>query len=282
MQKYIVTTVGLVIVTGIYLVIRSQFTEAGITDDSPEILNNPFVGASFTDQLGTVFVTFLMYIKLLIFPHPLSHDYYFNQIPVVGFANPLAIVSLILHVALLLFCIRKLLQGDRSLWLYGVMFYYITFSIVSNLFFTVGVTMSERFIYVSSFGFALVVAYFLNMLLKSGKRNVVYGLLILIVGLYSVKTFTRNPQWKNNFTLFTHDVFISENSAKLQTAAGGELIAESDKVQDQVLKDEYLDRAVGHLNKALEIYPQHSNAWLLLGNATFKMSSKSFGSRKDI
>ena len=53
-------------------------------------------------------------------------------------------------------------------------------------------------------------------------------MVLLLVG-YSAKTITRNPIWHNNFTLFTHDVQYSTNSAKLQTAAGGELIAEADR-----------------------------------------------------
>ncbi|NNC95294.1 MAG: tetratricopeptide repeat protein [Chitinophagales bacterium] len=270
MSKYVVLVTSLLITTGIYLLLRNEFTESSISDSSNEILNNPFVRASTSERFATVLTTFAHYLRLQIFPHPLSHDYYFNQIPIVGFSNPLAMFSVVFHLGLMVFTLYKLFKGSKSLWLYGILFYFITFSIVSNVLFTVGVAMSERFIYVSSFGFSIVLGYFIYKGYTKWNPKISLGILSVILLLYGIKTIERNPDWKNNFVLFTHDVFISSNSAKLQTAAGGELIAESDKTKNEALKNEYLERSFFHLNKAVEIYPQHSNAWLLLGNAAFK------------
>ena len=81
-------------------------------------------------------------------------------------------------------------------------------------------------------------------------------------------TLVRNPAWKDNYTLFTTDIRTAPNSAKLSNAVGGEIIAvtqSSDLPEAQ--KNERYREAIGHLQRAVDIYPGFKNAWLLLGNA---------------
>src|SRR6185436_19306690 len=44
-----------------------------------------------------------LYLRLLFFPHPMSSDYSFRQVPVVGFDNPVAIGSLLAYVGLFIY-----------------------------------------------------------------------------------------------------------------------------------------------------------------------------------
>ncbi len=44
-------------------------------------MNNPYVGASAGQKYSTILFTLLLYLKLLFFPHPLTHDYYPWQVP---------------------------------------------------------------------------------------------------------------------------------------------------------------------------------------------------------
>lgn len=116
----------------------------------------------------------------------------------------------------------------KSIASYAILFYFTTFSIASNLLFTVGVLMNERFIYMSSLGFCILVSYLLITYIKNQKA--VLASFVIILSLYSVKTFTRNYDWKDSFTLFRVDSHHSLNSAKIQTSVGGDLTkaAESD------------------------------------------------------
>ena len=83
----------------------------------------------------------------------------------------------------------------------------------------------------------------------------------------STKTITRNTAWKNDFTLFTTDVKISKNSAKVRNAAAGALIRESTELTNQIDKEGLLNEALSHLNVATTIHPNYKNAHLLTGNA---------------
>ena len=85
--------------------------------------------------------------------------------------------------------------------------------------------------------------------------------------LLSAKTIHRNLAWKSNFTLFTTDVEVSKNSAKLRNSVGGDLTAEAIKVKDEAKRTAMLQEAIGHLKEAIKIHPTYKNAYLLLGNA---------------
>ncbi len=292
-------TVGLYLVpAALFLLLRSQYTQSGLTQESPEILNNPFLLATAGERYATTFLTFLYYFKLLVVPHPLTHDYYFNQIPYIGFGSPLFFLSLLVNGGLLGYALMNL--KNKSVASYAILFYFITFSIASNMLFTVGVLMNERFIYMSSLGFCILAAFLVFNYIKNPKA--VAAVFFVLLSLYSTKTFTRNFDWKDSFTLFRRDSHHSINSAKIQTSLGGDLTKAAESniqalrdsgmikefitdlnpsissselnainlLPDSSLRYLLLDSSIAHLNEAIRIYQTHSNAWLLLGNAVYK------------
>ncbi len=274
--SYFVAFFALLIPAAIYLFIRKTYTEAGITADSPEILNNPFayINGHLDLKYGTILFTFLEYFKLLLFPIHLTHDYYFNQIPYRSFADVAVIFSILVNVALIGYALVNLTK--KTIPAYAILFYYITFSVVSNVLFTVGILMNERFMFFSSVGFSLFLAYILiefGTRLKFSKTAITVAFSIICL-LYGARTFARNFDWANNFHLFMTDVKVSSNSAKIQTSCGGDLTKWADKETDSLKRKEMLQEAIEHLNKAVQIYPAHSQAWLLLGNALYKYDNK--------
>ncbi len=294
-------TIGLYLLPIVgFLAMRAIYTKAGLGAESPEILNNPFAyltkdSNGFLMRYATIIMTFLLYFKLLLFPHPLTHDYYFNQIPFIGPTDPMFILSFLLNAGLLIYAVMGIRK--KALPAYAILFYFITFSIVSNLLFTVGILMNERFVYMSSIGFCLLIAYLLVQAKDRFKipAQAMTGILLVVLVLYSVKTISRNLVWKDNLTLFLVDAKTSTNSAKVNMSAGGDLTKLVDEnfdtlrhngrlqyigdlldmnidVPDSTLKKELLQRSIQYINKTLTIYPTHSNAWLLLGNASYKLN----------
>lgn len=298
-------SVGLYLVPVVlFLLLRSAYTQSGLKDESPEILNNPFVAPynEFSVRYGTTFYTFLKYYGLMLFPHPLTHDYYFNQIPYVELTSGPAMLAILITFGAVAYSLLFLKR--KSIAAFGILFFFITFSVASNVLFTVGVLMNERFIYMSSLGFSILIAYLFIQSKEKFKLSpvAVTAVLGIVLGLYSYKTFARNYDWKDSFTLFRRDARYSFNSSKIQTSLGGDLTkaAESNipalrdsgmiksfikdlnndisdeqlnainMLPDTAIRNLLLDSSIAHLNEAIRIYPTHSNAYLLLGNAVYK------------
>jgi len=89
----------LAVATIIYLYIRYKVIGFTFEAVESELMNNPYVNTSTANKFATVFYTMLLYIKLLIFPHPLTFDYYPKQIPIISWSDVRAIISLLFYLA---------------------------------------------------------------------------------------------------------------------------------------------------------------------------------------
>ena len=262
----------------LFLMIRSAILGSDFGGTPMELMNNPylkFVNGSYIpfdmgEKMATIIYTLGKYVQLLIFPHPLTHDYYPRYIDIMSFGDVSVIISLLIYVAL----IWVTISGFRSknILSYGAAFYLITLSIVSNIVFPIGTNMSERFMFMPSLGFALVLAYLLQKFVwtKFGK-NAFMASIGIIVLLYSVKTISRNFVWESDFKLFQTDVKTSVNSAKVLNAAGGSLTDKAFIEKDENKKKAMLTEALGYLNKAIQVHPTYKNAYLIMGNAYYYM-----------
>jgi protein O-mannosyl-transferase len=254
----------------IFISVRQYVIGGLYLSDSNELMNNPFLHTTFAQKSATILYTLGFYIKLLILPHPLTYDYYPYHIPVVNWFNVYVMVSLVLYVFLLVVSIY--IFRKRNIISFSTLFYLIPIIPVSNIFFPVGAFMNERFIYFSSIGFCVLLGYFFYLGISKQKRVWLYSVLGGILLLYGIKTITRNTVWKNDYTLFIHDVNISKNSAKGNCAAGGVILDNLDTTGDKNIQEVEIARAIHYLRKAIEIHPVYMDAWVLLGNAYFKLN----------
>jgi len=263
-----VAVVPLAMATVIYLFMRRHAIDAlpsGGAAEVTELMNNPFVEASTAERYGTIFYTWGLYLKLLIFPHPLTHDYYPYHIPLVGLADLRAIVPLILYLAMAAYAVLNLRRGNIASW--SILFFLATFSIVSNLFFPIGTFMNERFMYAPSVGFCLVFAWILTCKIPARpsarsfwSRAVPVGVAALFALGFSVKTLARVPDWKDEASLNRAAVAVSTNSARSNCFMGYSLYLASVEEPDAASKQELLDQAVSYLDRSLEIYPSYRDA----------------------
>ena len=271
------TMLPFVTATVLFLVIRYAVLGLDFGGTPNELMNNPFlkiegnkyVPFNFMEQMATIFYTLGKYIVLLIFPHPLSHDYYPRSIDIMQFSDWQSILSLLLYIGLAIgfFFFYK---RDRYL-SFAILFFVATLSIVSNIVFPIGTNMSERFIFIPSLGYAIILSRLMWKYISNEKIILAISGLILLG--YSIKTVTRNNVWLNDFTLFTTDVLHNDKSAKLLNAAGGALSTTAADLPDGPQKTKYLNQAIEYLNKAVVIHPTYRNAYLLLGNSHYYLKN---------
>ncbi len=252
----------------VYLAVR-QHVLGGQETVVGELMNNPFLHAKAGEKSATVFFTLALYLKLLFFPHPLTFDYYPYHIELVGWDHPVVIFSVAVYLFLVLFAMRGLVKKDYyslATWIHV-----IPLLLVANILFPVGTFMSERFLFIPSWGFAWALAYLMTFNVPAwvGEKAkiLVPAFFVLVSLVYGAKVIQRNKVWKDDFSLFTRDVNISSNSAKSNTSAGGILLEKAAAITVDDERQEYYQRAIRHLEKAIEIHPRYYDALLLLGNA---------------
>lgn len=258
-----------------YVVIRGALV--GFLGDkaSPDIMENHFYGASFMDRTATVFVILFKYLTLQFFPHPLSSDYSFNQIPLVGWGNIPAILSLLIHSIALIFSLRIMTKPDMSriaaLFAFGFLFYFASIILFSNLVFNIGAPMGDRFAYLPSLGSCFIIAGIIFFITKTDVENdlpqykkIILPVLIVMIP-FSIKTFMRNAEWEDNITLFSADVNNAPNSAKVHYYLGNSMLTEvlTDKTRPE--RDDYLLKSKSEFHKAVAINPKFHTAWYDLG-----------------
>ncbi len=278
--KVVMQTIPFMIGAAVFLAIRHSVL-GGTFGAAPtmELMNNPFlkiegnkwVAFSFSEQMATITYTLGKYLQLLVFPHPLTHDYYPRHVDIMTWGNWKVLLSVLLHVGLGIYALIGLFK--KSTLSYAILFYLITLTIVSNVVFPIGTNMAERFIFMPSVGFSLVIGLLFTKLYQSKKvsPSILLGAIGLLTILFSIKTITRNFVWKDNFTLFTTDINVSQNSAKLRNSVGGDLTAKALEETDDSIRKGMLIEAVGHLKEAIKIHPTYKNAYLLKGNAHFHL-----------
>ena len=257
-------TTPLLIATGIYLVIRYSVIGyfLGNGEKITDLMNNPFSQMNAGEKLATIFYTLLLYIKLLIFPHPLTHDYYPYAIPKMNWTSVWSILSLLIHVGLGYIAMKNI--NKKSVLAYCILFYLFTISIVSNIVFPVGTFMNERFVYISSIGFCLAAAWFLVNWLPSqqgGKlKSVALALIAVFVVGFGAKTIARVPAWKNKLSLNVAAIKYSSNSARANCFMATALFEEFQVETDPAKKKAMLIDINKYIDRSLEIYPDYYSA----------------------
>jgi hypothetical protein len=273
-RKSLLSTIPYLIVTVFYIFIRLQIVQPAAEHADTNILNNPYAFATGDQKIATEISTSLNYLKLLVFPHPLSFDYSYNHVPYKDFLAPQVWLSLMVFVALAAGFFYFLKR--KNVLSFAIAFYLLNLLLVCNIFFDIGATMGERLIYHSSVGFVIAIAY----LLCSGAARIrpartgkmvlatIMGAVVLLSGFTTIR---RNADWKNNLTLSFHDLQWAPNSVLVNTNVGIALMNGSDSEKDPQKKNNDLYRAVSLFSKAIAIYGAYDKAYINRSLAYFRL-----------
>ncbi len=231
-------------VSGLYILLR--FTVLG------RISQMGFWGGGLYPTILTMCRAFVYYIKLILLPLKLSIDYPFS-ISTSFFELPV-IISIVGLMFILLLGI-KVNKYSREI-SFGIFWFFIGLMPVSNLV-PLRALVAERFLYLPSIGFCIVVSVLLTKLYEFNPRNETSPLargqlkyfkkfavvfFILILCFYSIRTIIRNSDWKNNYNLWLSMVKSSPDSPKAHYALG-----------DIYYKEGNYDQALEEFKKALEL-----------------------------
>jgi tetratricopeptide (TPR) repeat protein len=269
----------LIVLVGGYIFIRSQILESITTKRELLAIDNTMMATkSWISREATAFYILLRYIFLLILPHPLSYDYSYSQIKLQTLSDLPALAGIAVYFGLGIYALIKI--RTKEILAFAIILYLLPLAAVCNIFFIIGSTMAERFMYIPSLAFCIILTYLLIKLTKTESIksrfntlpqffSVNYSLFIIvfiITGLYSIKTFSRSQCWKDNIELFGTDVENADGSARAHYNWGSALLLNKYPEEKNVKRKEVLlDQAIVEFNKSLKIFDIYPDAYLNLG-----------------
>lgn len=237
------------------------------------------------------------YIRQFIYPRYLSCDYSFSTLEPVGFNDPGFIFSFLMFLIMFGYAVLK--WKEKSPVGFGILWFFITMSITSNVFMLIGTSFGERLFFVPSAGICLALVYFLDRLIRKHQSEdasfmgsmkqapLLFGVLFLVASLYSVRTWSRNADWKSDYKLFSGDIENFPNATHLLFYMGNHL---SGTERKEVLTDELTQlgytpqqiadsaakesaRSIEYFNRSMSLYPAlPSDGYNQLGKAYFNFS----------
>ncbi|MBE0639918.1 MAG: tetratricopeptide repeat protein [Bacteroidales bacterium] len=258
-----------------------KYSLIGTLSGNPPVDINNYPYRDLALRIPTTLYIFGFYLFRLAFPFRLLYDYSYNQVPEVGWGNPVVWLSLVIVAVLIAIAIKNLKR--RNIVSFAIIYFGISMSVGLAFVLMRGGIMAERFLYAPVLGFSVLVTYYLFKLLPREKTTgrvlydfkplpsrVFLGLITLLILFFSTRTITRNPVWKDNYTLFSNDIRYGGNSAQLRKHYGSELVNQAVAATDREVKDSLMKLGVAELQKSVEINPRFGEAYFKLGYAAYQ------------
>jgi cytochrome c-type biogenesis protein CcmH/NrfG len=216
-----------VAIIGVYLWARAQALPALLGGDIP-VSDNPMVVAPWGSRILTVAKIYFQYLRLLVAPMVMTADYSAHVVPTVTSfwdADALAgLVAIAATVALLGATIRRVPDVAGALLVFLMMA-----SLIGNVFFLNTIIMAERLMYLPSVGWCAFLALIIGVVWEGarwhavGRRVLLMGI-VLVLGLYALRSWQRVPVWQDNLTLFGAAVADAPDCARAHRILAYELV----------------------------------------------------------
>ncbi len=196
------------------------------------------------------------YLKTFVFPYNLVvyHSEVIREVTVENFYLPLLVD--LAFLILLSFVVCKVLKTvkNKSMVLFLTAWFFIGLMLHIQII-PLDFTVADHFFLFPLIGLLGLIGLFINQFDKKIlNQKLVFGFTFLVLGLFFIRTVVRNFDWRDQRTLLSHDVKVSQNDYLLELVYTTELI-----------NDNKLDEAFIHANKALSLYPESYIGWSSLG-----------------
>lgn len=236
--------------------------------------DNPLVGAGFWASRLTAVKVLGEFLRLFLWPSPLSADYSFNAVPLFGQASKWedvkALLALTVCVALVLLMVRLAVRARRQEKpaLFFLSFFFIAILPTSNLILLIGSIMAERFLYLPSIGLAGAVAAalyaFYRRLGQNPRARLVWAAVGLVSIAFAARTYARNLDWKDELTLWSSAVDAAPGSAK----------AHYNLAKALELEPGGIPQAIVQYRESLRIDPNHADVHNNLANVLSRIPGR--------
>ncbi|XP_041453072.1 protein O-mannosyl-transferase TMTC3-like [Lytechinus variegatus] len=229
--------------------------------------DNPAALSAFPTRHLTYLYLLPINAWLLLCPSTLLCDWTMGTIPLVtSLGDPRNLATLLLLLSLGLLVLYAVFAEEKisCQLIMSLSFLVLPFLPASNLFFPVGFVVAERVLYTPSMGYCLLVAIAMERWHANGGtiKHVIGVIFAIILLLHAGKTIQRNPDWKDEYSLFTSAIKVTQNNAKLWNNVGHALE-----------KENRWEDAFTYFNKAATVQPDDIGSWINVGR-TYRQLGK--------
>ncbi len=162
---------------------------------------------------------FLKYFQLLVAPLDVTGDYDFNSIPLASAGNWDAWLGLLMIAATILFAFR--VSKKQPVIGFAILFFYITMLPMSNWLIPTGLIMAERYLYVPSLGFALIVGMIWANIRGNEVRRILGAGVMAVAALLCI---SHNYVWQDNLTFYSNMVRVLPENIRGRQGYGVALV----------------------------------------------------------
>ena len=221
--SYLKVVLPFMVVLGLYVGVR--FAVLGAFAPVPSFNN-----LTLYETIINVFFLFSQYLQKLLFPITFSTFYVRN---ISSILSAQGIISLFLTASFAASAVFAWKRNRLAFFCMAIILVPLLPAIyVPNL---SEVTLAERYAYLSSSGYVILIAMFLRWTIEKAPRfrSAVSILSVLLIGLYSSVTFIRIPVWKDNLTIFS-DMVKKAPEAALPRGMLGRALSAAGRVDEAI------------------------------------------------
>ncbi|UCD66733.1 MAG: tetratricopeptide repeat protein, partial [Deltaproteobacteria bacterium] len=196
-------------------------------------------------RIANAFVAYISYIGKMFFPVNLAVLYPFPKS--ISFIN--VIISIILLLLITVAAIKSL--SSKPYFIIGWFWFIISIFPVIGLVQVGPQAMADRFTYIPLIGLFIICVWggaALGVNLKI-KNTVLWTISLFIIFIYAYISWIQISLWQNTFTLFSHTLRVTKDNYVAHALIGMHFSKHGQFV-----------KAIGHLQKALEIAPGYKTA----------------------
>lgn len=214
------------------------------------------------EKIATGALIFGKYLKKVLLPYPMGFYYGYAYISPQTFDN-FKVYFLSLFFVLFLILLVYTFFKKWYVFTFGLLIFVSTISQLLGVFYPIPGVMGDRFLFLPSIGFVLLLGGGICKLLETKFKKIGFGILLLLLFVYGFLTIQRNFEWKDRITLFEADIEYLSESAQAQALLGYAYMqkATENSSFSDIAHNELALKAKNQFEKAIQIYPDFVNWW---------------------
>lgn len=233
--------------------------------------NNMYEQGGLLNKIGFAAQTHIIYLNKIIIPANLRYYYGYAYYQLETFWNFKVWLLIIGHLLVFYFILRHF--RNYPIVIIALLGYISYIAYALNFITAVAGIVADRYIFMALPWLLLILVFLLNFILEKYNKMRFFNPIILSIALvFGIISYHRTTAWKSDLILIERDSPFLKNSYEGMRIAANVYKDASDKTDNSILKNKYLEKAIECAQSANKIYPK--NVLMNLYEGSYHFSKK--------